>query len=92
MAPSGMAAATRQLLSVTSELFDHADFVFAESKRLTKLDSKVASAAVCVQDALRDARPRRVVSESLSSGVLTKSLQECERHSRHASVRAQESI
>jgi hypothetical protein len=75
-----MAAATRQLLSVTSELYDRGDLVFAESKRLTKLDAKVASAASSLSDALRHAQPSEstLSSRLSSSGVLEKALSDCE--------------
>lgn len=74
-----MAAATRQLLSVTSELYDRGDLVFAESKRLTKLDAKVASAASSLSDALRHAQPSEstLSSRLSSSGVLEKALFDC---------------
>lgn len=75
-----MAAATRNLLSLTSELFDKSEAVFAESKKLTKLDSRLASSSTALREMQHESRSvGHWLSERLgSSGTLAAALASCE--------------
>lgn len=74
-----MAAATRHLLSLTSELFDKSDAVFAESKKLAKLDTRLASAASSLRDLQVECRSvgNELSTRVASSGALAGALSSC---------------
>lgn len=75
-----MAGATRNLLSLTSELFDKSDAVFTESKKLVKLQDRLASGSTTFKELIHECRPvgQGFAERLAGSGALAAALASCE--------------